>query len=270
MSIDFSELALSPNESRAARNFLGLSQAQTADQSGLPSHKLKRFETGNYVPDSEFLEKLREFFEDQGYNFHDENAPGAKAKARGDVFPSGVVGGTVSAPEETGSSPSEKPGKLSRERKVLQYMRITPDLDSDQIDRVFGCIEDNESTILNDVRKPVIYGFLAETPNEETQAQAVALLRRLAENGLLYARLMGRDLLPPGEGAPRAGKSTKKASAGFFATGTIPNTVWKTVGELLTVAMADVQLATVENDKEALARRKGRAEPSEVLQALVG
>jgi len=49
--IDFSELALSPNESRAARNFLGLSQAQAAEQSNLPAHKLKRFETGNYVPE---------------------------------------------------------------------------------------------------------------------------------------------------------------------------------------------------------------------------
>lgn len=90
--IDFRDLALSPNASRAARNFLGLSQAQAAVKSNLPAHKLKRFETGNYVPDSQFLEDLREFFEEEGYNFHDEDAPGAKAKARGDVFPAGVVG----------------------------------------------------------------------------------------------------------------------------------------------------------------------------------
>ena len=95
--IDFSELALSPNESRAARNYLGMSQAQAATKSNLPGHKLKRFESGNYVPDSEFLQSLREFFEGEGYNFHDEDAPGAKAKARGDIFQAGVVGESGSA-----------------------------------------------------------------------------------------------------------------------------------------------------------------------------
>ena len=112
--IDFSELALSPNESRAARNFLGLSQAQAAEKSNLPAHKIKRFESGNYVPDAQFLEDLREFYEGEGYNFHDEDAPGAKAKARGDVFPAGVVGGTDGDTDETDGSPSENQGKLPR------------------------------------------------------------------------------------------------------------------------------------------------------------
>lgn len=109
--IDFSELALSPNESRAARNYLGLSQAQAATKSNLPAHKLKRFESGNYVPDSEFIQELRDFFEGQGYNFHDEDAPGAKAKARGDVFPAGVVGKTASSTGETDGFTSENQGK---------------------------------------------------------------------------------------------------------------------------------------------------------------
>ncbi|MFZ1499525.1 MAG: helix-turn-helix transcriptional regulator [Giesbergeria sp.] len=247
--IDFSELALSPNESRAARNFLGLSQAQAAEKSSLPAHKLKRFETGNYVPDSQFLEDLREFFEGEGYNFHDEDAPGAKAKARGDVFPAGVVGDAGSSLDETGGFPSEDQGKLQRPQSAqLQFMRITPTLDVDQVDRVFGCIEDNEVAIGAGLELPVRNGFLSDAPSSATQAQAIALLRRLAENGLLYARLMGRELVAVPQGSDQAA----------------------TVGDLLGLAMADLQRAVVDGDKEAQARRKRRAEPVEMLQALVG
>ncbi|WP_439606889.1 helix-turn-helix domain-containing protein [Hydrogenophaga sp.] len=248
--IDFSELALSPNESRAARNFLGLSQAQAATKSNLPAHKLKRFETGTYVPDSQFLEDLREFFEGEGYNFHDEDAPGAKAKARGDVFPAGVVGQSSSATGETSGFPQENQGKPGRALTAqLQFMRITPDLNSDQVDRIFDCIEHNEEALIDDAGQPISHGIFGafDTP---TQVRAVTALRLLAENGLLYARLMGRDPLP----VP-AGQDGKKA---------------KTVGELLAIAMGDLQAAVVDGDKEAQARRKGREEPTEVLQVLVG
>lgn len=248
--IDFSELALSPNECRAARNFLGLSQAQAATKSNLPAHKLKRFETGNYVPDSEFLQQLREFFEGEGYNFHDEDAPGAKARARGDVFQAGVLG-AAGETGETDGSPSEKPGKLARPQSAnLQFMRITPALDSDQIDRVFNCIEDNEAALLAAAGQPVATGFLSDMPSSASQAAAVAQLRRLAENGLLYAHLMGRELLS----TVPAGKSSPA----------------KTVGELLSVAMSDLQLAVIGADKKAQERRKARTQPEEVLQALVG
>lgn len=262
--IDFSDLALSPNESRAARNFLGLSQAQAAEKSNLPAHKIKRFESGNYVPDCKFLEDLREFYEGEGFNFHDEDAPGAKAKARGDVFPAGVVSGTDGGTEETDGSPSENQGKLPRPQSVqLQYMRITPGLESTQVDRVFDCIEDNEEAIRAGMASPVRNGFLSESPSAVTQAQAIALLRRLAENGLLYARLMGRELvsLPSAEGQAEQegvllGMSNKAKAA--------------TVGDLLALAMVDLQRAVVDGDTEAQARRKGRAEPVEVLQALIG
>lgn len=94
--------------------------------------------------------------------------------------------------------------------------------------------------------------FFSDMPTESSQALAIVLLRRLAENGLLYARLMGRDLLPAAEisGTSKAGDS-------------------KTIGHLLTLAMADLQLAVIDGNKEAQARRKGRAEPTEAIPALV-
>jgi predicted transcriptional regulator len=65
--IDFSNYPLHPNQSRAARNYLGQSQAQAAKSSSLPDHKLKRFETGTYTPDTQFVQDLRDYYEAQGY-----------------------------------------------------------------------------------------------------------------------------------------------------------------------------------------------------------
>lgn len=251
MKIDFTESPIAPEESRAARNFLGLSQAQASEQSNLPAHKLKRFETGNYVPDAQFLQELREFFEGQGYSFHDDETPGAKAKSRGDVFQAGVIGKTGGSTEETSGSPYGKQGKLPRPQTAnLQFMRISPMLEGDQVDRVFDCIESNEAAITGAAGQPVVFGFLSDSPDSATQAKAVAMLRRLAENGLLYARLMGRELLP-----------SDPATA---------NSKVKTVGDLLSLAMADLQRGVVDGDKDAQTRRKSRTEPVEVLQALVG
>lgn len=249
--IDFSDSPLSPNESRAARNFLGLSQAQAAEKSSLPAHKLKRFETGNFVPDGQFLDNLRAFFEGEGYNFHDEDTPGAKAKARGDVFQAGVIGDTTGSSRKTDGSPPVKPGKLPRPQSAnLQFMRIAPTLESDQVDRVFEGIEDNEAAIQGALSEPISQGFFSDGPTASSQAQAIAVLRRLAENGLLYAHLMGRELLP----LPATGTASKAG----------------TIGALLAHAMADMQRAVIDGDKGAQARRKARAEPTEVMQALVG
>lgn len=271
MHIDFSALPISPNESRAARNFLGHSQAQTAAKSNLGVHKIKRFETGSYVPDTQFVQDLRDFFESEGFNFNDERTPGAKARANGDVFNAGVLGETTGSIEETDGFPLVEPGKLPRPEKAnLQFMRISPVLGSDQIDRVFSCIEDNETALLEVSGKPIVTGFLESSPSAQSQALAVSMLRRLAENGLLYARLMGRDLLPVvvPEGPLKDADAPRRV--GLFSVSTPVAGNWKTVGELMNAAMADVQLAFVDGDKPAQARRKARIEPKEVLQALVG
>lgn len=266
--IDFSELALSPNTSRAARNFLGLSQAQAAEKSSLPAHKLKRFETGNYVPDSQFVQELRDFYEGQGYNFHDEDAPGAKAKARGDVFPGGVVGATDKPTEETDGFP--KGNQPRTESANLQFMRIHPDLQHDQIDRILERMEDNEAEVKVRAEQPIKTGFLSDSPSLLSQAQAIAALRALAENGLLHAKLLGRDVLTPGATA----KATSAANAGtpfFFVAGSDTSAAaGQTIGELLQVALGDVVRAVMDDDKDAQARLKNRSEPTEVIQALIG
>jgi transcriptional regulator with XRE-family HTH domain len=255
MSIDFSSLPLSPNQSRAGRNYLGLSQTQAAERSGLQGHKLKRFESGTYVPDTPFLQELRDFFEQNGYSFHDEETPGAKAKSRGDVFPAGVVGKTASSTEETDGFPSENQGKPQRPvASQLHHIRIDPTLNNDQIDAIFDCIEDNESAVAALLDRKLSRGMLfSESLDAKGQALQVAAQRRLAENGLLFALLLGRAPVAVPEG-----DSIKLAKDA------------KTHGELLQASMADVQRAVVHGDKDAHARRKDRSEPAEVMQALIG
>jgi transcriptional regulator with XRE-family HTH domain len=244
MTIDFSDLPLSPNQSRAARNYLGLSQSQVATQSDLPAHKLKRFETGNYVPDTQFLDDLRAFYEEQGYDFRDEESPGAKAKARGDVVPAGVIG-------KTDGSPNENQGKPKRSFEAnLQFMRINPELEQVQIDGILDCIEDNELALHEDFETPATRGFLSDEPNEQTKAMAIACLRRLAENGLMHSKLLGRELL----GKPEEGATVASA---------------KTVGDLLRLAFNQTHLAVLDRDPVALKERKARKPPTEVLEALL-
>lgn len=265
--IDFSELALSPNASRAARNFLGLSQAQAAEKSNLPAHKLKRFETGNYVPDSQFVQGLRDFYEGQGYNFHDEDAPGAKAKARGDVFPGGVVGATDDTSEGTDGFPKENQPRTQSVN--LQFMRIHPDLQHDQIDRILERMEDNEAEVKVRAEQPIKNGFLSDSPSILSQAQAIAALRALAENGLLHAKLLGRDVFTPGATA-KAPSATNGGTPFFFASPDSSTAAGQTIGELLQVALGDVVRAVMDDDKDAQARLKNRTEPTEVIQALIG
>lgn len=140
---------------------------------------------------------------------------------------------------------------------------------NDQIDRAFDCIEENEAAIAEGLSKDITAAFFAEGPSAQSQAQAIAMLRRLAENGILYAHLMGRTLIPVG-----VQEDTKPAAQpqrrGLFTTPAQVTGAWKTIGDLLQAAMSDMQLATIDGDKGAMERRKGRAEPTEVLQALIG
>lgn len=247
--IDFSDLALAPEQSRAARNYLGYSQAQAATKAGLPVHKLKRFESGNYVPDSAFLDELRAFYEGEGFDFNDAESPGAKAKARGDVVPAGIVGKTASSIGKADGETEEKPARTLS--KQLQLMRITPDLKGDQIDRILERIDENEAAVEAALDDQVSRGFLSEAPDAATQAKAITAIRRLAENGLLHARLLGRDPLAMDEREPGDGKH-------------------RVIGDLLASAFGDFDSAVVHGDKKAQARLKERREPQEVLEAIAG
>lgn len=240
--INFSDLALSSDQARAARNYFGWPQAKAAEESGLPIHKIKRFESGNYIPDAEFLEALRAFYEKRGYQFSDTPAPGDSAKRNGQVFPGGVVGDVTSPATEA---------KNYRERTSaaqVHHMRIALQ-DEGEMGRVLDLIEENEERVAELLRNPVkpgaFYGLADET--EAAHAEAVRLL---AENGMLFAKLFGRDI--GGQPKPDTLQRAAKPS---------------TTGELLHTLHADAHLA-VAGDTEAKDRRKARKPATSVTQAL--
>ena len=59
-------LPITPLQSKAARYQLGLTQANVIQESSLPGHKLKGFETGRLIPDMKFLESLANFYQAKG------------------------------------------------------------------------------------------------------------------------------------------------------------------------------------------------------------
>lgn len=130
-------------------------------------------------------------------------------------------------------------------------MRIAPTLEDEQIDRILECIDANETAFVSAASKPIVRPWWNEGLPQEAQLLALTALRQLAENGFLHAKLLGRDLLS---------MDAQRVEA----------TAAKTVGELLDLALGDLHRAVVDGDKEAQARRKGREEPTEVLQVLVG
>lgn len=241
--INFTDLALSSDQARAARNYFGWPQAKAAEECGLPLHKLKRFESGNYIPDAEFLEALRAFYEKRGYQFSDTPAPGDSAKRAGQVFPAGVVGGD-------GASPADPKNYRDRTGAAqVHHMRIALQ-DDGEMGRVLDLIEENEERAAALLRHPVKPGLFSGV-SEETEAQHAEAVALLAENGMLFGRLFGRDI----GGKPTA--ETLKASRAKPAT----------TRDLLHNLQADAHL-TAAGDSDAAERRKARKPAKSILQAL--
>lgn len=243
---DFNSLPLTPELSRAARNYFGFTQAKAAEESGLPAHKIKRFEAGNYIPDIEFLGDLRAFYERRGYKFDDTPVPGAKAKESGLVFPAGVVGETEKNP---GSPSGSRPTKAS-----FHHMRIAI-TDEAEMGRVLDMIQDNEEKAERLLREPMEGRFgLFGGFSEDAEASHGEALKLLAENGLLFAKLFGRHVggKPKPESLDAASKKKPETHA-----------------DLLHRLHADTLLA-VAGDGDAADRRKARKPASTLKTAIFG
>ena len=236
--LDIRSLPLQADQARAARNYYGMSQAKAAEESALPLHKLKRFEAGNYLPDTEFLEELREFYEERGFTFDDTPQPGANAKSAGKVFPAGVVGG------EHGDSPR------SPVKTTVQHMRIAM-TDDAEIGRVLELIDENEQKVEDLLIQPIEKGFLRGL-SDKSEAVHGEVLKLLAENGAQFARLFGRDI----GGSPKPEVLAGKTEPAVHA-------------DLLHERQSDAHLA-VAGQRDAKARRQGRPKATTLTQALFG
>ncbi len=238
---DIQNLPLQADQARAARNYFGLSQSKAAEACGLPLHKIKRFEAGNYIPDAPFLEDLRAFYEERGFQFDDTPVPGAKAKGSGSVFPSGVVGE---------SAPNQASQRGSRPQKAeLHHMRIA--LQDPQMGEALDLIDANEQKAEELLREPLAFGLFGGL-TDESHARHAEALKLLAENGAQFARLFGRDI----GGAPKPS----------VLTGGDPP---KTQADFLHRSQADAHLS-VDGSREAKARRAAHKPAKTLMAALFG
>lgn len=73
---------LTPMQSKAARQALGLSQSKVAHETGINRSTLALFEVNKYLMDDRALHALRDFYESHGHAFEEAAKPPAAALPR--------------------------------------------------------------------------------------------------------------------------------------------------------------------------------------------
>ncbi|MBK9624960.1 MAG: hypothetical protein IPO38_10550 [Rhodocyclaceae bacterium] len=172
-------LPITPLQSKAARYQLGLTQANVIQDSGLPGHKLKGFETGRLIPDMKFLESLANYFQ---------------AK---DIDLSDLTEGEGLTPV---NAAAVKP--MSDKLQPLSGMAFRIAVPFDQVDALLEQMESNDERIDQVLAEPAKAGFMSDY-DESTEALQRELFGLMAANYLLFRALQGRSIAA---GAVRTGE----------------------------------------------------------------
>lgn len=168
-----SNLPITAEQSRASRFQLGLTQSQVIEQSELPGHKLKNFETGRFVPDMPFLQNLREFYAGKGIDFTEAPAP-------------------VTVANDEPQKP--RPGAEIIEPALTSRFLVDPSLNLDQVDAILERMDENDTRIADLWGRTVKNGIMSGY-SEKTEADTGDLYGLMAANYLLFRVLQGRDIL---------------------------------------------------------------------------
>jgi len=184
---------LTAEQSKAARNQLGLSQRKVATDSGLPRNILNLFELQRVVPVGDFLDRLRSFYVDLGADL--PQAPDAPAGPDVELDPAA-------------RAPAFGPDIKPRDGFV-----VPSDTDEDDVEALLERIAtaDQEIAALREKTfecKPVEAGFFdgflflddddQDTPDEPTdhcQADLAKLQLLLARRSCLVEELAGRPTI---------------------------------------------------------------------------
>lgn len=165
-------LPVTAEQSRASRFQLGLTQAAVIEESGLPGHKLKNFETGRFVPDMPFLGALRDYYVGKGIDLA-ESAPEPGKKAE-------VPGGAIVRPVHR------------------QAFYVSDVLSPEIVNQVLERMDQNDERIASLLEVQAKSGLLTEY-SDETEAAMRELFGAFAENHLAFRFLQGRNILTPPE-----------------------------------------------------------------------
>jgi len=194
-------LPITAEQSRAARFQLGLTQANVIEQSELAGHKLKQFETGRFIPDTAFLQNLKEFYEDNGFEFAEAETE-AETKATSTVAPKPTHGSGLVEPMFT--------------------MRFVVDrtIPQEQADSILERMDNNDVRIAELMNRKLESGLLSSY-SSQTEADTQELYGLMAENYLLFRTLQGRNIMtpPPQKAEP---KTQAELIGSLYAT-VLPN-----------------------------------------------
>lgn len=163
-------LPITPLQSKAARYQLGLTQANVIQDSGLPGHKLKGFETGRLIPDMKFLESLANFYQAKGIELSE------------------LTEGEGLTPV---NAAAVKP--MSDRLQPLSGMAFRIAVPFDQVDTLLERMEANDERVDQILAHPAKAGFLSDY-DESTEALQRELFGLMAANYMLFRALQGRSL----------------------------------------------------------------------------
>lgn len=164
-----SKLPVTAEQSRAARFQLGLTQANVIEQSQLPGHKLKNFETGRFIPDMAFLENLRTFYEGSGIDFND-----------------------IETKQDT--TEAAKPGKGIVTQVQTSRFVVDQTLPQDRVDSILERMDSNDDRIAELMSATLESGFISPF-SEKTDNDIKDLYGLMADNYLHFRTLQGRNIL---------------------------------------------------------------------------
>lgn len=171
-------LPITPLQSKAARYQLGLTQANVIEESGLPGHKLKSFETGRFIPDMKFLQGLQGFYEGKGISLSD-----LQTDEQGAPLPS-----PAPAPH--------RPGEALVQTVPGMVFRVSDAITQSKADALLEQMDANEERIAAIVKEPAESGFLSEF-SENTEGLVRELFGLLSANYVIFRALQGRSLATP-------------------------------------------------------------------------
>lgn len=171
---------ITASQSRASRFQLGLTQADVISQSTLPGHKIKQFESGRFIPDMPFLQKLADFYTGKGVDLSE------------------AVVSDPAAPPAPAPAPAVKPGaEMIRPAPVHRphfYVSesVTPELLDLCLERMHANDERINEILGKDLRFGLMGGFQEQTVTEQQE-----IFGAMAEGYLIFRLLQGNPLVQP-------------------------------------------------------------------------
>ena len=169
---------ITPAQSRDARRGLGLSQTKVIQQSGLPGHKLKHFETGSYQPDLPFLKQLSDFYVALGVDLSDD---------------------TVDATPPAGL----KPGAAMIRTVHRPCFFVSEKVSAELLDQCLERMHLNDERIASLLKVSLKSQTILGGHSEETVAEHQELFGAMAENYLIFRLLQGNPIVEPVDGVTK-------------------------------------------------------------------